>query len=164
MSTYAHELSHNLSIPDNYGNPFGTTQQRAATGMWDMMSRGSFNGPGGQHTRWQIPPTQGAALGSQHNMRNKRFLNFLTDADLLRLNRDGLATSGMAVTDVTAREAAPTGGEISGVNITLDGAGDKETPCNYLVDPTCDGVRTQGTHGHRQVQQLHDGSRAADRL
>ncbi len=145
MSTYAHELSHNLNIPDNYGNPFGTTQQRAATGMWDMMSRGSFNGPGGQHTRWQIPPTQGAALGSQHNMRNKRFLNFLTDADLLRLNRDGLATSGMAVTDVTARETAPTGGEISGVNITLDGAGDKETPCNYLVDPTCDGVRTSGT-------------------
>jgi M6 family metalloprotease-like protein len=144
MSTYAHELSHNLSIPDNYGNPFGATQQRAATGMWDMMSRGSFNGPGGQHTRWQIPPTQGAALGSQHNMRNKRFLNFLTDNDLLRLNRDGLAQSGMAVTDVTARETAPTGGEISGVNIALDGAGDKETPCNYLVDPTCDGVRTQG--------------------
>ena len=23
MSTYAHELSHNLSIPDNYGNPYG---------------------------------------------------------------------------------------------------------------------------------------------
>ena len=62
--------------------------------MWDMMSRGSFNGPGGQHTRYLIPPTQGAALGSQHNMRNKRFLNFITDNDLLRLNRDGLAQSG----------------------------------------------------------------------
>ncbi|HEY6891933.1 MAG TPA: hypothetical protein VI300_29295, partial [Solirubrobacter sp.] len=117
----------------------------AATGMWDMMSRGSFNGPGGQHTRWQIPPTQGAALGSQHNIRNKRVLNFITDNDLLRLNRDGLAVSGMAVTDVTARETAPTGGEISGVNIALNGAGDKEPPCNYLTDPTCDGVRTQGT-------------------
>jgi M6 family metalloprotease-like protein len=145
MSTYAHELSHNLSIPDNYGNPFGNNQQRAATGMWDMMSRGTFAGPGGQHTRWMIPPTQGAALGSQHNMRNKRFLNFLTDSDLLRLNRDGLAQSGMAVTDVTARETAPTGGELSGVNITLDGAGDKETPCDYRVDPTCDGVRTSGS-------------------
>ena len=59
--------------------------------MWDMMSRGSFNGPGGQHTRFLIPPTQGGALGSQHNLRNKRILNFLTDDDLLRLNRDGLA-------------------------------------------------------------------------
>ena len=62
--------------------------------MWDMMSRGSFNGPGGQHTRYLIPPTQGAALGSQHNLRNKRFLNFITDDDLLRLNRDGLAHVG----------------------------------------------------------------------
>ena len=80
MAVYAHELSHNLSIPDNYNNPFGATQQRTASGMWDMMSRGSFNGPGGQHTRFQIPPTQGGALGAQHNLRNKRFLNFISDA------------------------------------------------------------------------------------
>ena len=59
--------------------------------MWDMMSRGTFNGPGGPHTRFQIPPTQGSSLGSQHNIRNKRFLNFVTDADLMRLNRNGLA-------------------------------------------------------------------------
>ena len=66
--TYAHELTHNLSLPDNYNNPFGTDpQQVTATGMWDMMSRGSFNGPGGQHQRYLIPPTQGGALGSQHN-------------------------------------------------------------------------------------------------
>ena len=40
MSTYAHELSHNLSIPDNYGNPFGTTQQRAATGPVGLAASG----------------------------------------------------------------------------------------------------------------------------
>ena len=91
MSTYAHELSHNLSIPDNYGNPYATVQQRGFTGMWDMMSRGTFNGPGGPHTRFLIPPTQGSALGSQHNIRNKRFLNFVGDSDLMRLNRNGLA-------------------------------------------------------------------------
>ena len=104
MSTYAHELSHNLSIPDNYGNPYGATQQRGFTGMWDMMSRGTFNGPGGPHTRFLIPPTQGSSLGSQHNIRNKRFLNFVGDSDLVRLNRNGLASSGLAVADVTARE------------------------------------------------------------
>ena len=91
MSTYAHELSHNLAIPDNYGNPYGATQQRGFTGMWDMMSRGTFNGPGGPHTRFLIPPTQGSSLGSQHNIRNKRFLNFVGDSDLVRLNRNGLA-------------------------------------------------------------------------
>ena len=143
MATYAHELTHNLGLPDNYNNPFNTTQQVTATGMWDMMSRGSFNGPGGQHQRYLIPPTQGEALGSQHNVRNKRVLNFITDNDLLRLNRDGLKTSGMAVADVTARETAPTGGEISGVNIALDGTGDNEAPCiinGTLQSPNCDGV------------------------
>ena len=94
MAVYAHELSHNLSIPDNYNNPFTAPFQRTASGMWDMMSRGSFNGPGGQHTRWQIPPTQGSALGAQHNMRNKRFLNFIARqrppaAEPLRAGPDG---------------------------------------------------------------------------
>src|SRR4051794_17811191 len=143
MATYAHELTHNLGLPDNYNNPFGTVQQVTATGMWDMMSRGSFNGPGGQHVRYLIPPTQGEALGSQHNVRNKRVLNFLTDADLLRLNRDGLPQSGMAVADVTARETAPSGGEIAGVNIALNGTGDNEPPCvinGTLTTPNCDGV------------------------
>src|SRR4051812_14570718 len=143
MATYAHELTHNLNIPDNYNNPFGTTQQVTATGMWDMMSRGSFNGAGGQHTRYLIPPTTGGSLGSQHNLRNKRFLNFITDADMLRLNRNGLAQSGLAVADVTAREKAPTAGEITGVQIALDGTGDNEPPCvinGVLQSPNCDGV------------------------
>jgi M6 family metalloprotease-like protein len=154
MATYAHELTHNLGLPDNYNNPFGTVQQVTATGMWDMMSRGSFNGPGGQHQRYLIPPTQGESLGSQHNVRNKRFLNFISDNDLLRLNRDGLKQSGMAVADVTAREVAPTGGELSGVNIVLDGTGDNEPPC-YVngapVTPNCDGVsrNAAGTIGNK---------------
>ncbi len=94
MGTYAHELTHNLGLPDNYNNPFTAPYQRTGSGMWDMMSRGQFNGAGGQHTRFLIPPTTGSALGSQHNLRNKRVLNFLTDGDLLRLNRNGLAVLG----------------------------------------------------------------------
>ncbi len=165
MSTYAHELSHNLSIPDNYGNPYGATQQRGFTGMWDMMSRGTFNGPGGPHTRFNIPPTQGSSLGSQHNIRNKRFLNFVGDTDLMRLNRNGLAQSGLAVADVTAREVPHTAGEVAGVQIALDGTvGDNSAPC--VVG---DGLALRrrphvGHDDHRQVQPLHDGSRAADRL
>ena len=144
MATFAHELSHNLSIPDNYSNPYAPIQQRGFTGMWDMMSRGSFNGPGGPHTRFNIPPTQGSALGSQHNIRNKRQLNFITDADLLRLNRNGLAQSGMAVADVTAREIPHAAGEVAGVKIELDGSGDLSTPCDYTTDWLCDGVRPTG--------------------
>ena len=135
--------------------------------MWDMMSRGSFNGPGGQHARYLIPPTQGAALGSQHNVRNKRVLNFLTDDDLLRLNRDGLAQSGMAVADVTAREVAPTGGEIS----RRQHRARRHRRQRGAVQRTATRPRTATAcrahgqrHDHRQVQQLHDGGRAADRL
>ncbi|MDA0182319.1 hypothetical protein OJ997_18575 [Solirubrobacter phytolaccae] len=140
MSTYAHELSHNLGILDNYGNPYGTPQQRGFTGMWDMMSRGTFNGPGGPHTRFLIPPTQGSSLGSQHNIRNKRKLNFVGDADLMNLNRNGLAQSGVAVADVTAREVPHTAGEVAGVQVQLDGTGDNSTPCTS-ADWRCDGVR-----------------------
>ena len=43
----AHELSHNLGIADNYNNPYGIPQRRDYSGPWDMLSRGSFNGPGG---------------------------------------------------------------------------------------------------------------------
>ena len=103
-----------------------------------MMSRGTFNGPGGQHTRWQIPPTQGAALGAQHALRNKRYLNFLTDSDVLRLNRDGLAQTGMAVAEIKAREVAPSG-DLAGVNVALDGAGDLNPPCRYQTDAICEG-------------------------
>jgi len=142
MSTYAHELSHNLGILDNYGNPYGSPQQRGFTGMWDMMSRGTFNGPGGPHTRFLIPPTQGSSLGSQHNIRNKRKLNFVGDADLMNLNRNGLAQSGVAVADVTAREVPHTTGEVAGVQVQLDGTGDNSAPCTN-ADWRCDGVRTQ---------------------
>jgi M6 family metalloprotease-like protein len=141
MAVYAHELSHNLGIPDNYNNPFTAPYQRTAGGMWDMMSRGSFNGPGGQHTRWQIPPTQGAALGAQHNLRNKRFLNFIGDNDILRLNRDGLAQSGLAVAEVKAREVQPNG-DLAGVRINLDGEGDLNRVClrsQAGVDLSCEG-------------------------
>ncbi|HEX6025825.1 MAG TPA: immune inhibitor A domain-containing protein [Solirubrobacter sp.] len=141
MAVYAHELSHNLSIPDNYNNPFTPPYQRTASGMWDMMSRGSFNGPGGQHTRYHIPPTQGSALGAQHNMRNKRFLNFITDNDLLRLNRNGLAETGLAVAEIKAREVEPKG-DLAGVRVNLDGPGDLNKVCltsQAGIDPTCEG-------------------------
>ena len=37
--------------------------RRAYTGIWEMLSRGSFNGPGGPHSRWMIPATGGALDG-----------------------------------------------------------------------------------------------------
>ena len=83
----------------------------------------------------------------------------------MRLNRNGLAQSGVAVADVTAREVPHAAGDVAGVQIALDGtAGDNSTPCTVAADWRCDGVRPQRTTDHRQVQRLHDGGRAADRL
>src|SRR5262249_37165713 len=138
LGTFTHELTHNLGILDNYSNPYGTPYQRGFTGMWDMMSRGSFNGPGGPHTRFLVPATQGGSLGSQHNLRNKLKLGFVTQDQVLRLNRSGLAKDGIAVADVTAREVDP-GSGLSGVSINLDGAGDQEPACSYTTNWQCDG-------------------------
>jgi M6 family metalloprotease-like protein len=138
MAVFAHELSHNLGLPDNYNNPFAAIPQRTAGGMWDMMSRGSFNGPGGQHTRWMVPPTQGAALGAQHAIRNKQKLGFVAEDDVLTLNRGGLAQTGTMVAEVKAREVAP-GDDLAGVRVVLNDGGDKNPVCRYQLNAMCEG-------------------------
>ena len=139
MGGYAHELSHNLGLDDNYNNPFAKPVQRSAGGNWDMMGRGSSNGPGGPHTRWLVPPTQGGALGAQHAVHSKRALGFLSGGDVLRLSRTELARTGLAVVEVKAREVAPNGDAI-GVDVALDGdGGDQSAPCRVEANPLCDG-------------------------
>ena len=155
MAVFAHELSHNLSLPDNYNNPFAAQPQRTAGGMWDMMSRGSFNGPGGQHTRWMIPPTQGAALGAQHGIRNKQKLGFMDADDVLHLNRNGLAQTGPVVAEVKAREQAP-GNDLAGIRITLDGAGDTNPPCRWQTNPTCEGPWYTSATGNTVGNRFND--------
>ncbi|GGJ78344.1 peptidase M6 [Pilimelia anulata] len=137
MATFAHELSHLLSIGDNYNNPYGTPLRRAYTGIWSMMSRGTFNGPGGPHTRWRIPPTAGGALGSLHTLRDKMKIKLVGEQNVLRLSREALADSGIVVAEVTARAipAGPTG--LTGLNIALNR--DNAPSCSIAADPRCDG-------------------------
>ncbi|WP_165401462.1 M6 family metalloprotease domain-containing protein [Herbihabitans rhizosphaerae] len=137
MSVYAHEFSHILGIGDNYNNPYGQPPHRAFSGIWDMLSRGTFNGPGGPHSRWPIPATAGATMGAQHMLRNKMKLNMVGDDDVLRLSRGDLAKSGVVVTNVKARSLVPGESELSGINIQLDG-GDHSGPCDPDTDPLCD--------------------------
>ncbi len=85
---YAHEFSHNLGIADNYGNPYADNARREFSGAWDMMSRGSFNGPGGPHQRWSVPSVVGSQMGSQHMLRDKIKLNFVAANQVVQINRD----------------------------------------------------------------------------
>ncbi|MEU1377826.1 M6 family metalloprotease domain-containing protein [Streptomyces triculaminicus] len=137
MATFAHELSHILGIGDNYNNPYGTPLSRAYTGIWSMLSRGSFNGPGGPHTRWRIPAAAGGSMGSQHVLRDKMKLGIVDDKNVLRLDRDALKTSGLVVARITARSAPPGQQGLAGVNVGM--SRDLSPACDRTTDPLCDG-------------------------
>lgn len=142
QSTFAHELSHILGVLDNYNNPYGEPVQRSYTGPWAQLSRGTFNGPGGPHSRWLIPADQGGALGSHHMLRNKLRLGFLKPGEVLFLDRETLAASGPQFADVWSR-AVPvgvgTGREgLHGLQIRLTG-GDQSPDCSVEEDWRCDG-------------------------
>jgi M6 family metalloprotease-like protein len=147
MGTYAHELSHNLGIGDNYNNPYGIPQRRDFSGPWDMLSRGSFNGPAGPHRRWLIPSTEGGSLGASQNFRNRMELGIIKEENILRLDRNALDESGVVVARVTARVADPGPDGLTGVNVQLlpspdlafPTRGDQSPVCNINTDPFCPG-------------------------
>ncbi|MEU8244974.1 M6 family metalloprotease domain-containing protein [Nonomuraea sp. NPDC048916] len=138
MSVYAHELSHIMGIADNYNNPYGVPLRRAYSGIWEMLSRGTFNGPGGPHSRWLIPPTAGSSMGAQHMLRNKIKLQMVDQQNVLNLSRDALDESGLVTARVTARAVQPGPDGLMGLNIAF-GTGDKSPACDFRTDPLCDG-------------------------
>ncbi|KAF3899005.1 Secreted metallopeptidase [Trichophyton interdigitale] len=137
MGTFAHELSHLLNVGDNYNNPYGKPLRRSYTGPWSMMSRGSFNGPGGPHTRWQVPPLQGGSMGSQHTFHDKIRLGLTTKDSALNISREALADSGLIVARVTARVIVPKPGDLIGIHVAMNK--DKSPKCDVNTDPYCDG-------------------------
>ncbi|KAI1413322.1 M6 metalloprotease [Hypoxylon sp. FL1857] len=139
MATYAHELTHLLGIGDNYNNPYGDPPRRAYTGPWSMLSRGSFNGPGGPHTRWQIPATQGGSLGSLHTMGDKMRIGLVDSSSVLMVSREALPSSGPVVAEITARCINPGEDELMGLHVIM--GTDLSPICNTSTDPLCDGGR-----------------------
>ncbi|MFK9095248.1 M6 family metalloprotease domain-containing protein [Bacillus salipaludis] len=131
MSTFAHEFGHLKGLGDNYNN--AALDPRTYAGYWETMSRGSFNGPGGTHTRWMIPATLGSSLPAPHTLRNKMKQGFLSNDEVLQLDRDALKNSGPVFADIIAREV-PIGSKfgrtgLHGINISMTDL----TPSNYLT-------------------------------
>jgi hypothetical protein len=136
--TITHEIVHfAFRVGDNNNNPYEPPFPRAGSGPWDVMDRGSFNGPGGPHRRWVVPATDGAAMPAGLMLRSKVRFGFLRDDTLLKLSRDDLARTGLAVGTVTARAVDPGPGRLAGITVKLDGdaPGDKnpsgDTPYNF---------------------------------
>jgi M6 family metalloprotease-like protein len=127
QSVFAHEFSHLRGLPDNYNNPFGDTD-RNYTGYWEMMSRGTFNGPGGTHNRWQIPNQGGSALGPHHLLHFKNQLGVLGSGDQVTVERNTLQTQGVAVVDLKARESVPDG-DLVGLTVNFGTGGDLAGTC-----------------------------------
>jgi M6 family metalloprotease-like protein len=128
QSVYEHEFSHILGLPDNYNNPFADNE-RNFTGYWEMMSRGTFNGPGGTHNRWQIPNQGGSGLGPHHMLHFKNQLGVLAPSDQLTLERDTLQDQGVAVVRIKARSAVPAADALSGLTVNFGAGGDLAGTC-----------------------------------
>lgn len=134
MGTFAHEFGHIMNLGDNYNNPYGIPVSRSYSGPWELMSRGSFNGPAGPHTRWMVLPTLGGSAPSHHMLRNKIKQGFLSNDQYLQLDRDHLAQTGPVFADILAR-AVPVGTDfgrtgLHGINISMVDL----TPPNSLND------------------------------
>lgn len=134
MGTFAHEFGHIMKLGDNYNNPYGKPVSRSYSGPWELMSRGSFNGPAGPHTRWMVLPTLGGSAPAHHMLRNKIKQGFLSEDQYLNISREELAETGPVFTDILAR-AVPAGEEfgrnaLHGINISMEDL----TPKNSLED------------------------------
>jgi M6 family metalloprotease-like protein len=155
--TITHELGHfAFRLPDLNNNPYVKPYRRVAAGPWDMMDRGSFNGPGGPHRRWVVPPTQGAAMPAGLMVRNRLENKFIDGSALLVLGRDGLAKSGLAVADVTARAVAPLPGTYAGIVVKFDGEkpGDLTPPDDPALDPLSPGTPNYNFYTLEVVQRI----------
>ena len=155
--TITHEIAHvAFSTGDNNNNPYVTPYRRVGSGPWDIMDRGSFNGPGGPHRRWVVPAAEGAAMPAGFMLRERIRFEFVRPENVLKLNRDGLAKSGPAVATVTARAVDPGPGGLAGITVTFDGSApqDKTPPCDINKDPLCAGNPTYNFYSLEVVQRI----------
>ncbi|UTR10415.1 hypothetical protein MM300_21520 [Evansella sp. LMS18] len=134
MAVFAHEFGHIMNLLDNYNNPYANPVSRTYSGPWELMSRGAFNGPGGNHTRWTVPSYEGASAPSHHMLRNKIKQGYLDEDQYIRVDRDELAETGPVFAEILTR-AVPSGEEfgrdgIYGINVEMV----DHTPRNHLAD------------------------------
>jgi M6 family metalloprotease-like protein len=155
--TITHEIAHfAFKTGDNNNNPYVEPYRRVGSGPWDIMDRGSFNGPGGPHRRWVVPPTEGAAMPAGFTLRNRIRFEFVRPEQVLKLNRTGLAASGPAVATVTARAVDPGPNVLAGITVALDGDApqDRTPPCDMTKDPLCAGAPVFNFYSLEVVQRI----------
>lgn len=155
--TITHEIGHFLfRTGDNNNNPYVQPYRRVGSGPWDMMDRGSFNGPEGPHSRWKVPAVAGASMPAGLMLRQKMNFKFVGDDQVLTLNRSELAKKGLVVASVTARAVEPLTGTYSGIVIKLDGNApqDRTPETDPSVDPLSPGKSNYNNYTLEVVQRI----------
>ncbi len=155
--TITHEIGHYLfRTGDNNNNPYVQPYRRVGSGTWDMMDRGSFNGPEGPHSRWKVPAVAGASMPAGLMLRQKMNFKFVAEDQVVTLNRNGLAKSGLAVVTITARASDPLPGTMAGVVVRLDGDSpqDRTPDSDPALDPLSPGKSTWNFYSVEVVQQI----------
>jgi M6 family metalloprotease-like protein len=155
--TITHEIAHlTFRIGDNNNNPYIEPYRRVGSGPWDLMDRGSFNGPGGPHRRWVVPAAEGAFMPAGLMLRSRILLDFVRPENVLALNRNALARSGLVVATVVARAMDPGPTGLAGITVALDGEApkDKTPPCDMNKDPLCAGDPVFDYYSLEVVQRI----------
>ncbi len=155
--TITHELGHYaFDIGDNNNNPYVQPYRRVGSGPWDMMDRGSFNGPGGPHMRWVVPANMGAAMPAGLMLRNRIINGFLPEDQVLTISREGLTETGPVVATITARAVEPGQGTYAGVIVRLDGdePHDRTPPDDPAVNPLSPGIPNYDFYSLEVVQRI----------
>jgi len=155
--TITHELGHfAFRTGDNNNNPYVQPYRRVGSGTWDMMDRGSFNGPGGPHRRWVVPANEGAGMPAGLMLRNRMVNGFISEDDVITVSRTGLAHTGLVVADITARAVEPLPGSFAGFIVRLDGAEpfDRTPFVDPATDPLSQGNPTFNFYSMEVVQRL----------
>lgn len=152
-----HEVSHAaFRLGDNYNNPYVQPYRRVGSGPWDLMDRGSFNGPGGPHKRYTVPKTEGDVMSAGVMLRQRISWNWLTPEQLIDIKRSELAKVGMVIGKVTARAVDPVSGYLSGIVVRLDGdAPQDRTPVeDPVTNPLSSGTPNFNFYSVEVVQRV----------
>ncbi|MDR2712798.1 MAG: dockerin type I domain-containing protein [Clostridiales bacterium] len=103
MATFAHEFCHINVVADNYGNAW-TGAANPLTEPWDIVSRGSFAGPFGDHARWMVPGVEAGSVPTHLMTYLKNVHQEYTDAgEVLEVKLEDLAKNGPVVADIVPR-------------------------------------------------------------
>ena len=102
MGTFAHEFGHLMRLPDNYNNPYDIPRTRSYTGPYELMSRGSFGGPGGNHLRYQIPSKMGSSCPPNQVLRSKIGQGYTSESNIVDITYESIK-KGPVFAEVIAR-------------------------------------------------------------